>query len=75
MLIRIWARHSHDFSGAKFIWTDDLDLDNAVILRYTAPKPAGYTKTWNADGDIDITNIVTETRMAVLPSPNLFQVN
>ena len=71
----LWARHSHDFSGAKFIWTDDLDLDNTVILRYTAPKPAGYTKTWNADGDIDITNIVTETRMAVLPSPNLFQVH
>jgi hypothetical protein len=66
---------SYDFSGAKFIWTDDLDLDNTVIFRYTAAKPPNYTKTWNADGDLDITNIVNEARLAALPSPSLFQVN
>lgn len=63
------------FSGAKFIWSDDLDLDNTVIFRYTAPKPASFTKTWNADGDIDITNIVNEARMGTPLSPQLFTVN
>ena len=66
---------SYDFSGAKFIWSDDLDLDNTVIFRYTAPKAAGFTKTWNADGDIDISNIVNEAKLATLPAPQLFQVN
>ena len=64
-----------DFSGAKFIWTDDIDLDNTVIFRYTAAKPPAFVKTWNADGDIDTTNVVTEAKLAIVPSPNLFQVN
>jgi uncharacterized protein (TIGR03437 family) len=66
---------NYDFSGAKFIWTEDLDLDNTVIFRYTAAKPASFTKTWNADGDLDITNIATEAKFTPMPSPNLFQVN
>lgn len=66
---------SYDFSGAKFIWTSDLDLDNTVIFRYTAPRPANYTKTWTADGDIDITNIATEAKLATPTAPTLFQVN
>ena len=66
---------SYDFTNAKFIWTEDLDLDNTVIFRYTAPKPANYTKSWNADGEIDITNIVSEAKLAATPSPILFQVN
>lgn len=66
---------SYDFSGAKFIWTSDLNLDNTVIFRYTAPKPANYVKTWTADGDIDITNVVNEARLAPPPAPALFQVN
>ena len=28
-----------DFKGAKFIWTDDLLLDNTVIFRHTVPSP------------------------------------
>ena len=24
----------HDFKGAKFIWTDDIDLDNTVLFRH-----------------------------------------
>lgn len=28
-----------DFSGAKFIWTDDLRLDNTVIFRWVAETP------------------------------------
>jgi len=24
----------HDFKGAKFIWTDDIELDNTVLFRH-----------------------------------------
>jgi hypothetical protein len=64
-----------DFAGAKFIWSDDLDLDNTVIFRYKAQAPPAFRKTWNADGDLDITNLLTEMRMAPLTAPHLFQVN
>ncbi len=29
----------YDFQGAKFIWTDDVDLDNTVIFRHTVKMP------------------------------------
>ena len=29
----------HDFKGAKFIWTDDIELDNTVIFRHVAKSP------------------------------------
>lgn len=29
----------HDFQGAKFIWTDDLELDNTVIFRHVVKSP------------------------------------
>jgi hypothetical protein len=29
----------HDFQGARFIWTDDLELDNTVIFRHTVVSP------------------------------------
>ena len=29
----------HDFKGAKFIWTDDLALDNTVIFRHVVKSP------------------------------------
>lgn len=29
----------HDFQGAKFIWTDDIDLDNTVIFRHVVKSP------------------------------------
>lgn len=45
-----------DFSGAKFIWTRDLDPDNTVVFRYMAPTPANYTKTWTVAADTDISN-------------------
>ena len=64
-----------NFTGAKFIWSDDIDLDNTVIFRYTVQKPANYTKTWNADGDINITNVINEARLAPATAPMLFQVN
>lgn len=42
-----------DFSGAKFIWSEDLDLDNTVIFRTVIEKP-GWVKRWNTKPDIDI---------------------
>ncbi len=42
-----------DFSGAKFIWSGDLDLDNTVIFRTTIEKP-GWKPRWNTKPDIDI---------------------
>ncbi|MFO0943780.1 MAG: hypothetical protein U0930_23845 [Pirellulales bacterium] len=29
----------HDFEGAKFIWTDDIELDNTVIFRHVVQSP------------------------------------
>jgi hypothetical protein len=29
----------HDFKGAKFIWTDDIELDNTVIFRHKVASP------------------------------------
>lgn len=29
----------HDFQGAKFIWTDDIELDNTVIFRHVVKSP------------------------------------
>ncbi len=42
-----------DFSGAKFIWTDDLDLDNTIIFRTRVEKP-GWTPRWNTKPDLDV---------------------
>lgn len=42
-----------DFEGAKWIWTEDLDLDNTVIFRTRIEKP-GWTKRWNTKPDIDV---------------------
>jgi hypothetical protein len=30
----------HDFQGAKFIWTDDIELDNTVIFRHVLKSPS-----------------------------------
>ncbi len=43
-----------DFQGAKFIWSDDIALDNTVIFRTTIEKP-GWRKRWNTKPDLDVT--------------------
>jgi hypothetical protein len=45
-----------DFSGATFIWTKDLDLDNTVIFR-TKVERSGWRARWNTKPDLDITGI------------------
>lgn len=42
----------HDFKGAKWIWTEDLDLDNTVIFRKRVEKP-GWKARWTARPDLD----------------------
>jgi hypothetical protein len=42
----------HDFSGARWIWTGDLDLDNTVMFRTTVRKPE-WVKPWNTRPDLD----------------------
>jgi phosphatidylethanolamine-binding protein (PEBP) family uncharacterized protein len=44
----------NDFERAKFIWTDDLALDNTVIFRTKVEKP-GWTPRWNTRPDLDVT--------------------
>jgi hypothetical protein len=31
--------YEHDFAGAKFIWSDDIELDNTVIFRHKVASP------------------------------------
>lgn len=42
-----------DFKGAKFIWSDDIDLDNTVIFRTKVEKP-GWKPRWNTKPNLDI---------------------
>jgi hypothetical protein len=37
--------YGHDFKGAKFIWTADLDIDNTVLFRTMVKSPPNG-KTW-----------------------------
>jgi hypothetical protein len=42
----------HDFQGAKWIWTSDLDLDNTVLLRKKVEKPDAKRR-WTTKPDLD----------------------
>jgi phosphatidylethanolamine-binding protein (PEBP) family uncharacterized protein/Ca2+-binding EF-hand superfamily protein len=44
----------NDFEGAKFIWTDDLALDNTLIFRTKIEKPE-WKQRWNTKPDLDVT--------------------
>ena len=52
------AFYQADFTGAKFIWTEDLDLDNTIIFRTKIEKPT-WTKRWNTKPDLDVTGAPT----------------
>ncbi len=38
--------YDKDFSGAKFIWTEDLELDNTIIFRVRIERP-DWKARWN----------------------------
>ena len=42
-----------DFSGARFIWSNDLKLDNTIIFRTKIEKP-GWRPRWNTKPVLDI---------------------
>jgi hypothetical protein len=42
-----------DFQGAKFIWTDNLDLDNTIIFR-TRVEKSGWEPRWNTTPNLDV---------------------
>ncbi|MGA1631150.1 MAG: hypothetical protein ACO4BU_03475 [Phycisphaerales bacterium] len=44
----------HDFEGAKWIWTADLELDNTVVLRTRVEKP-GVKRRWTTRSDLPAT--------------------
>lgn len=44
----------NDFEGAKFIWTDDLALDNTIIFRAKIEK-SEWKQRWNTKPDLDVT--------------------
>jgi hypothetical protein len=46
-----------DFKDAKWLWTDDLDLDNTVIFRYRVEKP-GWKPRWNTKPNLDVTGAI-----------------
>ena len=46
--------YEHDFKGAKWIWTSDLDLDNTVILRKKVEK-SDAVRRWTTKPDLDAT--------------------
>ena len=46
----------NDFEGARFIWTDDIALDNTVIFRTKVEKP-GWTPRWNTRPDLDVSGV------------------
>ncbi|HBJ82807.1 MAG TPA: hypothetical protein DDZ88_02810 [Verrucomicrobiales bacterium] len=44
----------NDFEGAKFIWSDDIALDNTIIFRTKVEKPE-WKQRWNTKPDLDVT--------------------
>lgn len=42
-----------DFEGAKFIWSDDLAVDNTIIFRTKIVKPE-WRQRWNTKPDLDV---------------------
>jgi phosphatidylethanolamine-binding protein (PEBP) family uncharacterized protein len=44
----------NDFEGAKFIWTDDIALDNTILFRAKIERPE-WKQRWNTKPDLDVT--------------------
>lgn len=52
-----------DFSGARFIWSDDLVLDNTVLFRYRVEKP-GWKPRWDTHPELDNTCVFSMIPLA-----------
>ena len=42
-----------DFKGARFIWSEDLGLDNTVLFRARVEKP-GFKPRWTTKPELDV---------------------
>ncbi|MEI7575308.1 MAG: hypothetical protein WCK51_00315 [Armatimonadota bacterium] len=51
--------YDFDFSGAKFIWSDDIALDNTVIFRTKIDK-LGWRARWTTKPDLDVSKSPSE---------------
>ncbi len=49
-----FTKAKESFAGAKFIWTDNLDLDNTVLFRTKVEAPAGYKQRWTTKAEFDL---------------------
>ena len=49
-----FTKAKESFAGAKFIWSEDLDLDNTVIFRTRVEAPAGYKQRWTTKAEFDL---------------------
>ncbi|MEI7656691.1 MAG: hypothetical protein WCK33_01350 [Phycisphaerae bacterium] len=48
--------YQHDFKGASWIWTSDLDLDNTVVFRTRITRD-GWKPRWTTKPDLSITDV------------------
>ena len=49
-----FTKAKENFAGAKFIWSEDLDLDNTVLFRTKVEAPAGYKQRWTTKSEFDL---------------------
>ena len=49
-----FIRAKESFAGAKFIWSDNLDLDNTVLFRTRVEAPAGFKQRWTTKAEFDL---------------------
>ena len=55
-----FTKAKESFAGAKFIWTDNLDLDNTVLFRTKVEAPAGYKQRWTTKSEFDLSKPLGE---------------
>ena len=55
-----FTKAKDSFAGAKFIWSEDLDLDNTVIFRTKVEAPAGYKQRWTTKAEFDLSKPLGE---------------
>lgn len=50
------AFHRADFTGAKWIWSENLELDNTVIFRTRIERP-GWRPAWTTRPELDVRGV------------------
>ncbi len=55
-----FTKAKESFTGAQFIWTADLDLDNTVLFRTKVEAPAGYKQRWTAKPEVDMAEVTKQ---------------